>query len=653
MAVKKLRMLNVVCRNEDLDNLLKDLVLNVDCQFENVVKEIEDSSFHIALSEENANEILDMEDITPIEPHKEIESYMQKIEKIADSIGYDKQLQFDYLHESYEFDQVKKEIDDIHCQLLNLTEEKEWIEKQLELLEDMKYVEMLEGIDIDLKKLLNMKYFTAKFGFLTKEKRKKISRNYENIFAVVLHLGTYLEKELYIIISPKKLDVEMERILRSTDFMEIKINPEYLSTPQVMIKKIEEEQFKYRDDLSELMIKSEKYLSEYSQKIDKLYAKLTVEAKINSIKKKVAATNLHSYFSAWIPEGEEEICDKIFSSRVNVLTIYKDEKEVSPRIVTPTLLKNSSFFSPFESMVNMYGVPCYDEIDATRFFGVAYIILFGAMFGDLGQGLLFLIFGFIMKLKKNLSYGDLLMRISVGTMSFGFFYDSFFGYEHLISKVIPLPIFFRPMENINQILLLSVGLGIALLTLSYGFSIFNKLKIKDLSGGLLGKNGLNGMLLFFMMLVFVFELATGQSLIQGWLLKGLIFLSVLVLVFEEPLGNILKGNKSLYKESAGEYYTESGFNILETFLGMMSNSISFIRVGAFALNHVGLFIAFHIMAEMIGSISGNVIMFLLGNVIIIGLEGLIVFIQGLRLFYYELFSKFYRGEGILFSSDKI
>ena len=129
-------------------------------------------------------------------------------------------------------------------------------------------------------------------------------------------------------------------------------------------------------------------------------------------------------------------------------------------------------------------------------------------------------------------------------------------------------------------------------------------------------------------------------------------ISIILLIFKEPLNNIL--NKDEFSTQIDrEYYIESGFNIFETFLSIFSNCISFIRVGAFAINHVGLFLAFKTLANIIGSTSGNIIMFILGNVIIIGLEGLIVFIQGLRLFYYELFSKYYSGDGILFQPEKI
>ena len=127
----------------------------------------------------------------------------------------------------------------------------------------------------------------------------------------------------------------------------------------------------------------------------------------------------------------------------------------------------------------------------------------------------------------------------------------------------------------------------------------------------------------------------------------------MLLLVKQPLSNKLLGNTQLFDEAQSAYYVEGVFNLFETFLGMISNTASFIRIGAFALNHVGLFIAFHTLAEMIGTTTGNIAMFLLGNIIIIALEGLVVFIQGLRLFYYELFSKYYSGDGILFTPDKI
>jgi V/A-type H+-transporting ATPase subunit I len=92
--------------------------------------------------------------------------------------------------------------------------------------------------------------------------------------------------------------------------------------------------------------------------------------------------------------------------------------------------------------------------------------------------------------------------------------------------------------------------------------------------------------------------------------------------------------------------------MIETLLSILSNTMSFMRVGAFALNHVGFFMAFHALADIVGG-TGSIVVMFFGNILIIALEGLIVAIQGLRLEYYELFSKFFEGNGTEFKPFKI
>ncbi len=113
----------------------------------------------------------------------------------------------------------------------------------------------------------------------------------------------------------------------------------------------------------------------------------------------------------------------------------------------------------------------------------------------------------------------------------------------------------------------------------------------------------------------------------------------------EPLAHLVTNKRPLIKGPVGEYFTESGFEGLETLLAALSNAISFVRVGAFALNHAGLFLAFLKMSELIDNVFLKILVIIIGNLLILTLEGLIVFIQCLRLQYYEMFDKFFGGEG--------
>ena len=120
------------------------------------------------------------------------------------------------------------------------------------------------------------------------------------------------------------------------------------------------------------------------------------------------------------------------------------------------------------------------------------------------------------------------------------------------------------------------------------------------------------------------------------------------MVFKQPIARKLEGNKKLYDQAKGDYYLEGSFSVIEALLSVFSNLVSFTRVGAFAINHVGLYMAFEVMAKLIGGGIKGFIILVIGNIFIIGLEGMIVGIQGLRLEFYEMFSKYYEGNGRLF-----
>jgi V/A-type H+-transporting ATPase subunit I len=132
------------------------------------------------------------------------------------------------------------------------------------------------------------------------------------------------------------------------------------------------------------------------------------------------------------------------------------------------------------------------------------------------------------------------------------------------------------------------------------------------------------------------------------ILIGLIILMIFIVLIREPLANYLTRRKPLYENAVSEYYVEGGFEIFEMLLGMLSNTLSFIRIGAFALTHVGLFMAFQTLAAMAQNGVISVGILIVANLFIILLEGLIVSIQALRLQYYELFSKYYTGDGTEF-----
>ncbi|MDD7305948.1 MAG: V-type ATPase 116kDa subunit family protein [Peptoniphilaceae bacterium] len=467
--------------------------------------------------------------------------------------------------------------------------------------------------------------FLEKLGFKVgngkKTKKNEINESFGN--------------ENYILIYPKSVEDEVNRSVNSMGFIDKEI-PKDLSYDSLVEKLNEtERELKVLDqDLEKIKEKNKEALDNVSYTLD--YYK-----KSSKLKDKMVKGEKYFYLSSWVPETKIEQVRKLANKYEDTLVLEKKDHEVG--LVPPTKLNNNKLVKPFEFLVNMYGAPNYNEIDPTGFFALTYLLLYGMMFGDLGQGLIFVILSYFIG-KKNEVFGSLIRRIGISASIFGLLYGSVFGIETLIPTLL-----IKPFDNIMTVLIAAVGFGIILLITSYCLGIYNKLvKQKDLEEGFFGKEGFAGLL---MMISFVFIILNlvGKKIVGMPIAIGLLVISIIMMVFKEPLSNSLLRNYPLYSTKKSDYYVESSFSIIEALLSVFSNLVSFTRVGAFAINHVGLYMAFEVISKLVGGGFVGLIILILGNILIIGLEGMIVFIQGLRLEFYEMFSKYYKGDGYKFS----
>ena len=370
------------------------------------------------------------------------------------------------------------------------------------------------------------------------------------------------------------------------------------------------------------------------------------EKKAEKVKAEAAVGKNLFYIFGFVPESETGRLQKLLNDnfKENLIVILEDIEKRTAGQSPPTKIKNSRIFRPFEFLVMMYGIPNYNEKDPTVFFAFTYMLLFGAMFGDVGQGLVIVAAGLLVSRKRpDSGFGGILARLGASSVVFGFLYGSIFGMEEIIPELL-----IRPMANINYVLYGAVIIGVLLLTASYLYGLSNLFKAREYEEFFFGRDGLAGFALFWLIILAAARWSTKTDIFSNTVLLGILGALIALMIVKHPLMNLISGRGKLYDGSVADYYIEAGFGVIEMLLSVMSNTISFIRVGAFALNHVGLYIAFSTMAKMMSSEFGGVVVLILGNIVIIGLEGLVVFIQGLRLEYYELFSKYYSGYGILY-----
>lgn len=345
--------------------------------------------------------------------------------------------------------------------------------------------------------------------------------------------------------------------------------------------------------------------------------------------------------AGWVPKSSYDEYLKMFEKEDNI-TVIVEEAESVDNLKPPTKLKNNRLVRPFQNFVEMYGLPSYNEFDPTMLFAITYTIIFGMMYGDVGHGLVLGIVGFIMAKKKNF-LGPILVRCGISSMIFGVIFSSVFGYEDKLWHHL-----WSPMHQKMPTLIAAVGVGLVAITIVMIMNIANGIKQKNLERILFDPNGVAGIVFYWGAIITVLSVLNFLPVKVSTVLVVLFIAVPLILMFlKEPLGKLVEGRKDWMPKEKGGFIMETFFEMFELMLSYITNTVSFIRIGAFALNHAGMMLVVFKLAGMSGG-SDNIIVVILGNILVLGLEGLLVAIQVLRLQFYEMFSRYYEGDGKAF-----
>ena len=179
-------------------------------------------------------------------------------------------------------------------------------------------------------------------------------------------------------------------------------------------------------------------------------------------------------------------------------------------------------------------------------------------------------------------------------------------------------------------------------------NIYSSFKQKDMAKAIFGSNGIAGLVLYTTVCVGISSILLLDANIFNIVTILLLIIVPLVLIFlAEPLGKLAEGNKRWKPEKWGDYCVQSGFEMFEVILSYLSNTMSFLRVGAFVMVHAGMMEVVFTLIGLVGGVTSvaGILVLIFGNLFVIALEGLLVSIQTLRLEFYEMFSRFYSGTG--------
>lgn len=400
------------------------------------------------------------------------------------------------------------------------------------------------------------------------------------------------------------------------------------------------------------MIDVKKQLEHYKDQIDDIYAFCNEENSVHELYPYIAEINEKYLLSGFVKADEVDHYKVIFKDLPSTIEV-KDPSEV-PDLECPTLLKNNWFAKPFEMFLGMYGVPKYTDFDPTGFMAFTYCLLFGIMFGDLGQGLVLFILGLVFE-KKGQIFG-IINRCGITSMIFGFLFGSVFGYEDLLNPVhqslfgVREKLFDVMAQSSTMVLLIgAVAIGAVLILTTQCMNIVNRFKHHQLGDAIFSQNGIAG-LVFYGGIVF----AIVATMLLGWNVLNPVYLGIFIVlpvisfVMKEPLSNAVEHKTVKPEEGWGGYIAQSIFELIDVLLTFVTNSMSYLRVGGFVLSHAGMMLVVMTLVEMTGKAGVAVLIF--GNIFVMVLEGLIVGIQTLRLEYYEMFSRYYDAGGVQFNA---
>jgi V/A-type H+-transporting ATPase subunit I len=491
--------------------------------------------------------------------------------------------------------------------------------------------------------------------------------------------------------SSRKGRFALDSELKKLDFAPIAVPEGFKGVPAELISGLEKKLKAATREYEGIMNRGKILREECAENLQKLTASYLMASIAEDLKARLKSTKNVFLLTGWVPVDSLSAfvndLEKLTDGRIAVRAWNPEEVDSvkEGREKVPVSLKHGAFVDGFKKVVFSYGAPLYGTIDPTPFVAFFFTILFGIMFGDLGQGFVLLLLGFLTSKRgpRFLSgfnhFSVPLKAVGVSSMVMGLLNGEVFTNERLligptralvsfltghpseidrILTIMPLAEHGGSVTKLFYFFGFTIGLGIILNSAGLIVNMINQFYLKRYEKAIFAKTGLAGITLFWYAIFIAVRFTVSvvrpdYSFSFQWFdVLGLV-IPVLAIFLGPAIWRLVTGKRPVFAEGAMVFFMEGFVEILETVSTYVSNTVSFLRVGAFALSHAVLaYIVFRFSEEVAtipaGAAFGLLIM-VFGNLVIILLEGMIVAIQVVRLQYYEFFSKFFTETGVEFT----
>jgi len=636
-VIEKMRFLNITGPKGDIDRVVDTYLSRYEIHLENALSELKT--------------------VKDLRPYIEVNPYKEELARAGALMERYGNLLPEHCGGSISLEKAVEVIRELDGRLKELTARRdELADQRNELQESRDRVAPFIGLNYNVKDILKFQFIKFRFGRISREYYEKFSAFvYDTIDAVMFKCEEETDYVWVVYFVPQKLADKIDAIYASMHFERCYLPDEYEGTPveagHVLDSRIRERQ----SQIDQIEREIQEYVSSRKEELTAAWNRISSFSTNYDVRKLAALTkhDNHNFYilCGWMTEGDAKSLQKEVENDEDTFCIIEDDHDnimSSP----PTKMKNPGLFKPFEMFVEMYGLPSYTELDPTIIIAVTYSVLFGFMFGDAGQGLCLLIGGYLLYRFKKLRLAGIISCCGVFSVIFGLLFGSVFGFEDLLE-----PVWLRPQQamtdlpfigRLNTVFVVAIAIGMGIILMCMVFNIINSLRSHDVERTYFDTNGVAGLVFYFALASVVVLFMTGKPLPAAFILVVMFVIPLLIIFFKEPLTAFVEKKSEGIEGGVGMFITQGIFELFEVLLSYFSNTLSFVRVGAFAVSHAAMMQVVLMLAgaEAGGSVNWGIVIG--GNLFVCGMEGLIVGIQVLRLEYYELFSRFYRGSGRAF-----
>ena len=634
--IVKMKFINISGPRDDIDRVMDLYLSRYEIQLESALSELKT--------------------VENLRPFVEINPYRDALLKAQQYVGYLSEPEKITPDTSMGLDDIFELIRVTNEEYLTFQSRKDVLKRrQEELQAKQKVIEPFRPMDGDLGKILSFKYITCRFGKLPSEQYQKMEKYLMNDLGAIFVKGQQDESSVYgaYFVSPGEAQ-KVDAVFRSLHFERIEIPPQYKGTPEQACRDLAQQIFDIQREMDDIDKEAARMLGEKAPRLVAARNRLEELAHNFDVRKMAArvADKKEDYYilCGWMADDDVEKFMEEAKDDDKIFIVVEDDHD-SYFGEPPTKLENPKIFKPFEMFVRMYGLPAHGEIDPTVFVGITYSFIFGVMFGDVGQGLLLVIVGALIYHFKKAPLAGIIATAGVFSTIFGFMFGSIFGFEDIIK-----PLWLRPIDHmttlpfvgkLNTVFIVSVAFGMGIIIIAMILHIVNGLREHDTQGTWFDANGVAGLVFYASVVAVIILFMTGHSMPAGVVLAVMFGLPLLLILFGKPITDRLKKKKAKQEEGAVMFLVQGFFELFETLLSYFSNTLSFVRIGAFAVSHAAMM---EVVLMLAGAEEGspNWVVIVLGNLFVCLMEGLVVGIQVLRLEYYEMFSRFYKGSGRAF-----